>query len=96
MTEEELLEQVARKACVLKSGQRLSKHGLDMIQYWDFAKAIHNLYKQAGYVQLDDDQSLPECNIVELIDFDRHSFKYRDEPLQEYCPLLKVGFKKVK
>lgn len=42
-----------------------------------------------------DDKSLPECRIIEQIDFDKHTFKYRDQPLQGYCPLLKANFIRV-
>jgi len=63
-------------------------------------KAVKTMIEVVAQAQLDkllkdkrvrieaENQDLPECNIVEFIDFDKHTFKYRDQPLQAYCPLL--------
>jgi len=70
---EQVREEIARKACVLKSGLKLSKHGLDMIQFWDFAKEaldtklgshtlkeIIQMIDDKKLVKLSENQDLPE------------------------------------
>lgn len=97
MTEEELREWLDRLLIQYRDHvQECYKQNALAPEIASYRDAIYRNFKQAKYVQLSPDQRLPECNIVEQIDFDKHTFKYRDQPLQNYCPLLKANFKKVK
>lgn len=88
MSEKELREKIAKKACVLKTGKRLSKHGLNMIQFWDFASQILILIKQANYVRLADLQGLKK-EMWDILKrwFPDESYGYT-EAVGEICNLL--------
>ena len=89
MTEEELKKQLYMTLATLSTHARCIEAGIQEDNEAELieaaAKTIKDLYKQAGYVQLDEDQSLPYS-------LNHPSWEY-DAALAD---MLKANFKKVK
>ena len=81
MTEQELVEDIGNHI--------FNNYRETIYNSRKLAQEIHKIYQQAGYVQLDDDQSLPSA------------CTYRERTRLEACiqtqdDMLKAGFRKVK
>lgn len=101
MTEDELVEKVARQIWMDDSGSDagwpagsgLRKDGV----CWHIATQIHAIYKEAGYARLAEDQSLPDLPPLGT----RHDDpRYLDSWLRDMAEktqrdMLKAGWRKV-